>query len=199
MTGTGFQGRPVGQLTDGVGEQLTAALAGDRRQWHCLVERYTPMLQAVLAQYRLGDEAADVVQATFLAMVEHASRIRDPQSLPKWLIVTARYEALRLLRRRRRLELPATDDWASRQAATDESPDDRVLRLERYAMLRDLMAGLPAKQQVLLRMLSESDRPDYRRVGQVLGMPVSSIGPTRRRGLDRLRKEWDARDERARA
>lgn len=190
----GFEARPAGHLSDGVAEQLAAALAGDRRQWQLLIERYSPMLQTVLAQYRLGDEAADVIQSTFLAMLEHAARIRDPQALPKWLIMTARYEALRQLRRRRRLELPATDDWANREIARDEAPDERVVRLEQHAMLHDLLATLPAKQRKLLTLLSQSDRPDYRRVGEILGMPVSSIGPTRRRGLDRLRREWDGRD-----
>lgn len=183
----------TGHLTDGVGEQLTAALAGDRRQWQLLVQRYTPMLQTVVARYRLGDEADDVLQATFLAMVEHASRIRDPQALPKWLIMTARYEALRLLRRRGRVVLPAADDWESRAVCTDEAPDDRLVRLEREAALHELLAGLPVKQRTLLGLLSQSDRPDYRRVGEIMGMPVSSIGPTRRRGLDRLRLDWDAR------
>lgn len=189
----GFDGRPAGHLTDGVAEQLTAALAGDRQQWQRLVERYTPMLQTVVARYRLGDEADDVVQATFLAMVEHAGRIRDPQALPKWLIMTARNEALRLLRRRARLVMPATDGWADRAIDDEPGPADRVVRLETYATLRDLLAELPVKQQALLGLLAQSDRPDYRRVGEVMGMPISSIGPTRRRGLDRLRREWDAR------
>lgn len=192
-----FEARPAGHLADGVAEQLTAALAGDRRQWRLLVERYTPVLQTVLAQYRLGDEVADVIQVTFLAMFEHGARIRDPQALPKWLMMTARYEALRHLRRRRRLELTDTDDWTDREVARDEAPDERVVRLEQQAVLHDLMATLPAKHRMLLALLHQSDRPDYRRVGEILGMPVSSIGPTRRRGLDRLRHEWDSRDERA--
>lgn len=181
----------------GVAEQLAGALAGDAQQWRALVERFTPMLHAVVAAYRLGDEADDVVQGTFLILFERAAQIRDPRALPGWLKVTARNEALRVLRRRQRVVLPATDDWESREVCEAECPADRVVRLESHAALHDLMAELPAKQRALLGLLAESDRPDYRRVGEIVGMPVSSIGPTRRRGLDKLRRAWDARYEQA--
>ena len=49
-------------------------------------------------------------------------------------------------------------------------------------------AELSERCQHLLRVLAFSDRPDYRHISDELGIPVGSIGPTRGRCLDKLRR-----------
>jgi hypothetical protein len=48
---------------------------------------------------------------------------------------------------------------------------------------------LPERCQKLLRIVAWEPRPDYSSVAAALQMPVGSIGPTRRRCLDKLRIE----------
>ena len=38
-------------------------------------------------------------------------------------------------------------------------------------------------------LLSADDRPDYRTVSRMVDRPVGSIGPTRQRALERLRRQ----------
>lgn len=57
------------------------------------------------------------------------------------------------------------------------------------------MQTLDERCQRLLRIVAFDDRPDYAGLAKDLNMPVGSIGPTRRRCLDKLRSSlgrWPA-------
>jgi DNA-directed RNA polymerase specialized sigma24 family protein len=45
-----------------------------------------------------------------------------------------------------------------------------------------------ARDRVLLRLLTSSDAPSYEEIALALNMPIGSIGPTRARALERLRR-----------
>jgi len=65
--------------------------------------------------------------------------------------------------------------------------DRHLLDEERHGALWRAFAGLSERCKRLLRMLMADEEPSYDEVGAALGMPIGSIGPTRIRGLDRLR------------
>src|SRR5213593_490223 len=89
---------------------LAQAGAGDERAWDALVEQHTRLLWSVARSYRLDQaDAADVVQTTWLRLLEHLDRIEDPSRLVGWLVTTARRECLRVLRRSGR-ERPVADE-----------------------------------------------------------------------------------------
>src|SRR3954464_15518455 len=83
-------------------EQLVeAARAGDAAAWDALVERYLPLVTAVIRRLRLSaSDADDVNQTVWLRLVEHLDGLREPRALPGWLATTARHEGLRMLKRR---------------------------------------------------------------------------------------------------
>ena len=75
---------------------VSAAAHGDERAWHELVDRFTPTLRRAVGAYRLtGPEAEDVMQTTWLALVESVHTLRDAEALPGWLATTARRQSLR--------------------------------------------------------------------------------------------------------
>jgi RNA polymerase sigma factor (sigma-70 family) len=172
------------------GDLVRSAAAGDQRSWEALVERFTGLLWAVARAHRLRDaDAADVVQVTWLNLVQHLGHVREPERLGAWLATTARRECLRVLRRDRR-QVP-TDDEASlqpREPPAAATPEDEVLLLERHALLRAAIQDLPPRYQQLLRVLVADPPPSYEAVGAALDMPVGSIGPTRARCLELLRR-----------
>jgi RNA polymerase sigma factor (sigma-70 family) len=143
----------------------------------------------VARSHRLGQEdAADVVQNTWLRLVDHLDDLREPKALAGWLATTARYESLSKLRRRGREVLVRSDDLGVN--LVDEEAvalDVTLLDDERDAQLWTCFAQLSERCRRLLRVLMSVDRPNYRAVGESLGMPVGSIGPTRMRCLDTLR------------
>jgi RNA polymerase sigma factor (sigma-70 family) len=168
---------------------VAAASAGDADAWNAIVVRFSSLLWGVARSHRLGQEdAADVVQNTWLRLVDHLDGIREPEALAGWLATTARYESLSKLRRSGR-EVPVRGEDLGVNAVDEEAValDAALLDDERDAELWTCFAKLSDRCQQLLRALMAVDRPDYRAVGQALGMPVGSIGPTRMRCLERLR------------
>lgn len=168
---------------------VTAAAEGERAAWNEIVERFSSLLWSVARAHRLGqDDAADVVQNTWLRLVDHLDGIRQPEALAGWLATTARYESLSMLRRRGR-DVPVRDDDLAPNVAdpTALALDAALLDDERDGRLWQCFAQLPARCQRLLRVLMAVDRPNYASVSEALGLPVGSIGPTRMRCLTTLR------------
>src|ERR671939_1184885 len=106
--------RNAPSIGDDVVALLTRANDGDQEAWNAIVDRYTNLLWSVARGHRLGTaDAADVVQTTWLRLVEHLQEIREPDRLTAWLITTARRENLRLVGLARREDVGGADDLAA--------------------------------------------------------------------------------------
>lgn len=155
-----------------------------------LVDDVTPLLWSVARRQGLTRQAAeDVVQNTWLKLVEHAADIADPQSVLKWLITTTRRDSWSTSSRSHREE-PSTyaDVRDIEPDETSPSPEDTVLAGVDDRLVWQHFTTLPERCQALLRVIAFAERPDYAAVAQALGMPVGSIGPTRGRCLAKLRQ-----------
>lgn len=184
--------RPVQQRLSGeeVAALLTAAGEGDREAWHALTRAFGPMIWAIANAHRLRDaDAADISQATWLALLEHLRDVKDPSRLGAWLATTARRECLRVLRGRERRVLYG-DDYPEHESP-DPSPDDTLLLSERDAALWRSFSRLRPSDQALLRLVMADPRPSYEEISAALDIPIGSIGPTRQRALARLREQLD--------
>jgi RNA polymerase sigma factor (sigma-70 family) len=177
---------PDGSVTD----LVDRARNGDQSAWNELVERYSRLLWSVARAHRLPRaEAADVVQMTWLLLVENLDHIRDPERLPGWLATTARRECLRTLRLSNRERPSEPDDSYWDAPDEDAEPlDARLLVEERDAVLWGCFKRLPGRCQALLRVLMATAPPSYAEVSAAMDLPIGSIGPTRGRCLGRLRE-----------
>ena len=174
------------------GTDLWAGASADFRAW-CdgdegavddLVRRLTPVLWHVVRAYGLPTHTAeDVVQDTWLALTRARERITDPDAVSSWLLTTARRAAWRARSTRVVPTVEMSDDWFG----AAESPEAAVVRSDDGSHLWWAVRSLPERCRRLMRIVAFDDRPDYRLTATELGMPVGSIGPTRRRCLDKLR------------
>ena len=162
---------------------------GEPAAMSTLVDEVTPLLWAVARQQGLHHQAAeDVVQNTWLKLVEHAPSIADPQSVLKWLITTTKRDAWSSVSRGHRDEpAPHADVRDVEPDATAPSPELAVLAEADDRLLWNHFATLSDRCKALLRAIAFAEKPDYATVAQALGMPVGSIGPTRGRCLAKLR------------
>jgi RNA polymerase sigma factor (sigma-70 family) len=173
-----------------VTDLVLRAREGDQRAWDAIVERYAPLVWSICRRYRLaGADAGDAGQAVWLQLVDQIGQIRDPAALPGWLATTTGRECGRIVRAARRTCPPGhgldDGDIPDEQAT---SADDELLRAERHAALREALADLPPPCQQLIALLTEDPPVPYAQISARLGIPLGSIGPTRRRCLDKLRR-----------
>lgn len=169
---------------------VVAAADGDQQAWSELVSRYAPLLVSVIRRFRLTpSETEDVAQTVWLRLVGHLDRLQEPRAMPGWIITTARREALRYLSSGRRLQSNDPLDPEFQAIAADlAEPDEGLVRAERHEALLAGLAELPGRQRDLLLLLLEDPRPSYGEITERTGIPAGSIGPTRARALERLRR-----------
>jgi RNA polymerase sigma factor (sigma-70 family) len=173
-----------------VTDLVTRAREGDGPAWDALVERYAPLIWSICRRHRLADaDACDVGQSVWLHLVDQLGTLRDPAALPGWLATTTRRECGRVLRAAQGslaagypLDAETVPD---EQAATAEQ---ELLAAERHAALREALLDLPLDCQRLVALLIADPPVPYAEISARLGIPVGSIGPTRRRCLDKIRQ-----------
>ena len=173
-----------------VTDLVTRVRDGDTQAWDALVERYAPLIWSICRRYRLGSaDAEDIAQAVWLRLVDQLDNIRDPAAIAGWLATTTRRECCRALRAARRPQaawpVPDAETMADEQAETAEQ---ELLAAERHAALRDAFADLTPCCQQLLAILTADPPVPYAEISARLGIPVGSIGPSRGRCLDKLRR-----------
>jgi RNA polymerase sigma factor (sigma-70 family) len=186
-------GAPGGPTSSSLYDAATDAFRrwrmGDDPALDDLVRIMSPVLWHVVRATGLDREATeDVVQNTWLTLVRSADSVRDAQAITRWLCTAARREAWRISKSATRLR-PVEDDVLAARLPEASSPESEVVTNDENALLWEALTRLPERCQKLLRIVAWEPRPDYSSVAQSLEMPIGSIGPTRRRCLDKLRLE----------
>ncbi len=173
--------------TTGLQHLIRAANEGDQAAWDAIVDRFAGLVWATVRAHRLADsDASDVAQTTWLRLVENLDRIHDPERLAGWIVTTTRRECLRVIGRRGR-ELPTAATEVFDRARADPVISE-ILTDERDVALLRAFETLDERCRMLLRLLAAAEPPSYEQVGVALGMPIGSIGPTRARCLEKLRR-----------
>ena len=180
--------------TRGLSEVVREARGGNVAAWNAIVDAFADLVWAIARRHRLStSDSADVSQTTWLRLVEHLDRIEHPERIGGWLATTARNESLRVLRLSGR-HVPAENGNFDLRHAESADVDQAILIEERDRELWQLFSRLPPRCQLLLSVLNAESQLSYDEIGQILGMAVGSIGPTRGRCLERLRRLAANRD-----
>ncbi|NLH99133.1 MAG: sigma-70 family RNA polymerase sigma factor [Chthonomonadales bacterium] len=173
---------------------IRACLDGDVDAWTELLDRYSGLLFSIGLQIGLkNDDAADLLQNVSMILLDHLGSLRSSESLSAWIITVTRREALRVVKReQRRAIVQSLVDDPIEEAASDEQTDDltaKLVALHEQQLVREAMDRLPERCRRMLELLFVQDPPaSYAEVAARMGVPIGSVGPTRARCLERLRK-----------
>lgn len=177
--------RSTSTRTERLAAALERARAGDSGGLDEIVRELTPLLWHVARSQGVDRaDVADVVQHSWLELVSRLDGIRSPSALTAWLVTTTRREAWRLNRRR---QTPVDPTTLLDVGAELPDPASGLIEDERDRALWRAFQQLGDRCRELLRVVAMVERPDYAAVGEALGMPHGSIGPTRGRCLAKLR------------
>ncbi len=121
------------------------------------------------------------------ARVEHVDRIREPHRIGAWLAQVARNECLRAIRHRARVTTYA-DELEHRISDPAPAPDALMVAAERREAVRGAVKKLSPRDRAFLGRVFDDHEPSYAEIGHALRMPIGSIGPTRGRVLERMRR-----------
>lgn len=176
-------------------ELIAACLEGSHEAWEALIKRYQRLIYSIPFKARLSpDDAADIFQSVCLKLYEKLDTLRDHQKISSWLITTTSRECWRASARRRREAPPASDseeefDSHKEIPATGLLADEESELIERQQIVREAVEALPERCRDLVTMLFyEKDDLSYVDIAARMGMPVASVGPTRARCLEKLKK-----------
>jgi DNA-directed RNA polymerase specialized sigma24 family protein len=124
-----------------------------------------------------------------MRLVDQLDKIRDPAALPGWLATTTRRECWRVVHAARGPNAVVyAFDAETIPDGQAEAVEQELLAAERHAALREAFTHLPPACQQLVGVLIADPPVPYAEISARLGIPIGSIGPTRSRCLDRMRR-----------
>lgn len=175
------------------GQLIEACLKGDQNAWESLVNRYSRLIYSIPFKYGLSeDDAGDVFQSVCLILLEKLGSLRDHSRLSAWLITTTTRECWSVSQKRakQRDRTVQSEEPAELDVRDDgPPPDDLALMLERQQVIREGVTRLPARcQKLIWYLFYRKAETSYSDITRQLGIPEGSIGPTRARCLDKLRR-----------
>lgn len=166
-------------------ELASACRSGDLAAWDQLLDRYDRLVFAVASREGLSPEdAADVTQTTFEALLAQLDRIRDDDQIASWLMTVARRQAWRIRNDRMRQVADESITNGDDDAITDPISDHNTI-----IWIYQGLAKLDTRcRELITALYFDPESPSYAEVASRFGRPVGSIGPTRARCLLRLRE-----------
>ena len=168
---------------------IDAALQGDGRSWQELVERYGPLVWSVGRDCGLvHQDREDLAQTVFTILLRQLPHLRDRSAITGWLVVTAKREAWRMSARARKAPT-SSDEILAMQGQNHERETEQY---EREQAVREAVAKLDRRCQELLQALfGQGETPSYEAIAKRLGIRPNSVGPTRRRCLEKAFQHLD--------
>ena len=162
-------------------ELIDGCLRGEQQAWSDLIARYERLIYSVARNLcPTPEDTSDVFQRVCLDLFQSLQQLRDDRTLPAWLITVTKRRAYAVLREVR--EGVSLEDY-------EAEANPRVDIVFREFALERAVGDLPDRCRNLIHLLYLDTRePSYAEVSKQLGIPVASIGPTRARCLEKLRK-----------
>jgi len=174
------------------GELLDRWRGGDRAAGSQLFDRHYESVSRFFANKAGDTSAPDLVQNTFMALVESRDRFRGDAAFRTYLFATARNLLFKHYRTRQRQ--PELDFGVTSLFDLSPSPSSLVARSREERLLLDALCRIPLDYQVVLE-LYYWEAMTAAEIGAVLGVPEGTARTRLRRGKELVQAEMAARAE----
>jgi RNA polymerase sigma factor (sigma-70 family) len=156
-----------------------------------LVARYQGLVWSTALGVGLDrDDAADVFQYVWVELHRSLPRFRHAVALPRWLMVATRRNAYKVAAQRRRVVHETFEDMTDPAALADA----QVEAAEGRRQIETALAALDERCRDFVRLFFlEPVKASYEKIAAEANLAIGSIGPTRARCLQKLRRALGAR------
>ncbi len=165
---------------------VARVLAGDRRAFGPLFERYAPMVHGILLARAPAGDADDLVQDVFETALTELATLREPAAIGGWLAQIARRRAIDARRRTKRTE--PVDEQMAEESCT---PSQRVEANRILATIRELPEAY--RETLVLRLVEGMSGPQ---IAEQVGLEPGSVRVNLHRGMKLLKERLGIGDER---
>jgi RNA polymerase sigma factor (sigma-70 family) len=199
MTSKSASDKPADYTLWSDSELVAACLEQDSLAWEALIQRYQRLIYSIpIKQGFSSVDAADVFQSVCLILLKKLASLRKQEKLFSWLMTTTTRECWRVAaqwKRETTADSREPHEPANRMAeipAGQPLAEEERLLLEQQQIVREAIARLPERCRQLISLLFYSqEEPSYSEISRLMNIPVSSIGPTRARCLQKLKKDLE--------
>ena len=169
---------------------ISGALNGDESAWGEIINLVTPVIFGICGTYQFSrEETYDIFGQVCYLLLTRLKGLKNPKALIQYVATTTRHEVITAAKRRKKqadlLVMGKIQISGDTPVGADKAFEDNQFR----ESLMTAIGSLPEREAHLLTMLFlDPEEPSYEEIARRLQIPVSSIGPTRARGIKRLQK-----------
>ncbi len=184
--------------------------SGDRHAFTLLVRRHqSPLYNFALRHLRSPPAAEEVVQETFVRVLQNAPGFLQASRFTSWLYAIARNLCIDVLRKQGQRRHPSLDEPTQTEDGTgttlgERSADGRT-SVERTAVSTEIrerllsaVEQLPEEQREVFLLREMSNLP-FKEIAEVVGAPENTVKSRMRYALERLQAALSEFEEYARA
>jgi RNA polymerase sigma-70 factor (ECF subfamily) len=163
-------------------EFVERAKAGDLDAFEALTNRYEQRVYSLaLRMLRQEQDAEDVTQQTFLSALENLAGFRGEASFSTWLLRIATHAALKVIRKRKGLNVVSLEEATERTNDSDavphpeyiadwrQSPEELVHKNEIRRLLDEALSQLDEKHRLVF-LLRDVEGLSVKETAEALGL-----------------------------
>jgi RNA polymerase sigma factor (sigma-70 family) len=179
--------KPPSEWTDT--RLVKECLSGNEEAWSALVDKYKALIFSIPIKYQLpSQEASDIFQVVCMELLASLPSLRKPKALPAWLMQVTHHECARWKRRQQRL-ISGDSESGVPEAEIPAMAESLIRQTQEEQILREAISSLaPQCQRLVAALFFETPARPYAEIAAELGLAVGSIGFTRQKCIERLRK-----------
>ncbi len=168
-------------------ELLKLAKSGELQAFETLATRYERQVYSLAMRIlRHEQDAEDVTQQAFLSAMEHLGTFREESSFSTWLMRIATHAALKILRKRKGVEMVSLEAATEPQEGYDtvphpeyitdwrESPEALAQKNETRRLIEEALAQLDEKHRVIF-LLRDVEGLSVRETAELLGLSEANV------------------------
>lgn len=167
---------------------VRGCLLGNQQAWSDLIDKYKNLIFSIPVKYGLpAEDAADIFQNVCFTAFEELSDLREPKALAAWLIRLTARKCARWKREKQVYSGTQVDEETL--AEKGYLPEKLVQEVEQEQILREAISEMTPECGRLIHLLFFAIPPlSYDEAARTLGFAKGSIGATRMRCLEKLRR-----------